>query len=90
MLLYLLHLYCLQWPGVYCMTAEEEEAAEAGLRAAGRASSGLVELQLCGLEFAVRWGACVGTAQAGWLSGYPAMRLLAALHITAGGGRQAC
>jgi hypothetical protein len=47
-------LYCLQWPGVYCMTAEEEEAAEAGLKAAGRASSGLVELQLCGLEFAVR------------------------------------
>ena len=48
-------LYCLQWPGVYCMTAEEEEAAEAGLKAAGRATWGLVELQLCGLEFAVRW-----------------------------------
>ena len=45
-----------QWPGVYTLSGEEEAAADAGFKAAGRASAGLVELQLCGLEFAVRWG----------------------------------
>ncbi len=44
----------LQWPGVHCLSADEEREAEAGLEAAGRSSGGLVELQLCGLEFAVR------------------------------------
>lgn len=45
----------LQWPGVYSLSAAEEAEAEAGLAAAGRGAEGLVELQLCGLEFAVRW-----------------------------------
>ncbi len=46
----------LQWPGVFTLCAEEEEEADAGFKAAGRSSAGLVELQLCGLEFAVRCG----------------------------------
>lgn len=39
------------------MSEGEEAEAEVGLEAAARGTSGLVELQLCGLEFAVRWGA---------------------------------
>lgn len=57
----------LQWPGVYCMSEEEEAAAEAGLASAARAkAAGLEELQLCGLEFAVRCARCHG-----WLAALP-------------------
>ena len=47
----------LQWPGVHCLSSTEEAEAVAGFKAArrGGSSGGLVELQLCGLEFAVRW-----------------------------------
>ncbi|KAL4440602.1 hypothetical protein ABPG75_003603 [Micractinium tetrahymenae] len=47
-----------QWPGVYCLSAEEEAAADAAFRAAGRSAAGLEELQLCGLEFAI--SGCIG------------------------------
>ncbi|EFN53840.1 hypothetical protein CHLNCDRAFT_135925 [Chlorella variabilis] len=47
-----------QWPGVHCMSEGEEAEAEVGLEAAARGTSGLVELQLCGLEFAV--SGCIG------------------------------
>lgn len=47
----------LQWPGVYCLSAEEEAVADAAFKAAGRSAAGLEELQLCGLEFAIR---CAG------------------------------
>ncbi|PRW05791.1 mitotic checkpoint serine threonine- kinase BUB1 [Chlorella sorokiniana] len=47
-----------EWPGVYTLSLEEETAADDGFKAAGRASAGLVELQLCGLEFAV--SGCIG------------------------------
>jgi hypothetical protein len=49
-------LCCAQWPGVHVLSPEDEATAERGFQAAARSSSGLVELNLGGLEFAVRCG----------------------------------
>lgn len=51
----------LQWPGVQCLSAEEEATAEEAFLAATRSSTGLEELQLCGMEFAIRCGRLQGS-----------------------------
>ena len=54
----------IQWPGVYCCSGEEEAAAAAAFKAVGCSAAALEELQLAGLEFAVRCRGCQAVLQA--------------------------